>query len=356
MPDTSPRLDLPYLQPSQAQKHITHNEALQGLDTLVQLSAEAVGATEPPAAPAEGEVHVLGTGATGAWAGQDGAVATWEAGAWRFRWPRPGWRVWDLAGEALRIWTGSAWVLPPAAPVAFENLPGVGIGTASDATNLLAVAAAATLFSHAGAGHRVTVNKAAAGDTASLLFQSGWSGRAEIGLAGSEALSFKVSADGGTWQEALRFDGATGALAAGLRFPATPAPVAGANTLDCYAEGAWTPVFGTDGNAPAGSDVTATGGYVKVGRLVLANFSLTVADKGSGGSGTVVIGGLPFQGAGRGALSHPGITLPGGGGAMGLLAGTDLAVGSGDGTPLGWSALPAGGFGLGGSLAYIADA
>jgi hypothetical protein len=33
----SPRLRLPYLQPAQAQKHVTHNEALQVLDTEEQL-------------------------------------------------------------------------------------------------------------------------------------------------------------------------------------------------------------------------------------------------------------------------------------------------------------------------------
>ena len=49
MPDTSPNLVLPYLMPSQAQKHVTHNEALQLLDAVVQLTVEAFGATTPPA-------------------------------------------------------------------------------------------------------------------------------------------------------------------------------------------------------------------------------------------------------------------------------------------------------------------
>lgn len=36
MSEVSARLELPILQPSQAQKHLTHNEALQRLDVLVQ--------------------------------------------------------------------------------------------------------------------------------------------------------------------------------------------------------------------------------------------------------------------------------------------------------------------------------
>ena len=37
MPDTSHALSLPLIQPSQAQKHVTHNEALRILDAVVQL-------------------------------------------------------------------------------------------------------------------------------------------------------------------------------------------------------------------------------------------------------------------------------------------------------------------------------
>ena len=35
MTDTSSNLKLPFILPSQAQKHVTHNEALQILDALV---------------------------------------------------------------------------------------------------------------------------------------------------------------------------------------------------------------------------------------------------------------------------------------------------------------------------------
>jgi hypothetical protein len=49
MSDTSHILGLPYIQPAQAQKHVTHNEVLRVLDALVQLSVEDRDQTAPPA-------------------------------------------------------------------------------------------------------------------------------------------------------------------------------------------------------------------------------------------------------------------------------------------------------------------
>ena len=65
------------------------------------------------------------------------------------------------------------------------------------------MASPATLLTHAGGGHQLKINKAGPGQTASLLYQTDWSGRAEMGLAGGDNFSVKVSADGATWAEAL---------------------------------------------------------------------------------------------------------------------------------------------------------
>ena len=93
-----------------------------------------------------------------------------------------------------------------------------GVNATADATTKFAVAAAASLFNHAGNGHQHKINKNAAGDTASLLFQTGTSGRAEMGTAGDDNFHFKVSADGSTWKEAIVIDRSTGAAS----FPLTP--------------------------------------------------------------------------------------------------------------------------------------
>ena len=92
-----------------------------------------------------------------------------------------------------------------------STIPKLGVNTSADTTNRLAVSSAATLLSHAGAGHQLKLNKNAAADTLSLLYQTNWSGRAEMGLAGSDDFELKVSADGSTWTTALKTS-ATGAV------------------------------------------------------------------------------------------------------------------------------------------------
>jgi len=211
--DNSARLNLPYIAPSQAQKHVTVNEALQILDVLTQLSVVEIGALNPPSTPDAREVYVIGDTPTGDWAAHAGDLAYRSESGWLFIAPQAGWRAWDQTAERLSVFDGAAWVT---SETVTQNTDGLGVQTTWDATNRLAVASNATLFSHAGAGHQMKVNKAAAADTASLLFQSDWTGHAEIGLAGETALSVKISDDGAAWQTALRFDAAAGEIDAGL--------------------------------------------------------------------------------------------------------------------------------------------
>lgn len=110
----------------------------------------------------------------------------------------------------MRVLTASGWTA--AHPDTLSNLTALGVNTTPDAVNRLAVASAASLFSHDGAGHHLKINKAAPEDTASLLFQTNWSGRAEMGTNGSDAWSLKVSADGTNWQDAVIAQGGTGQI------------------------------------------------------------------------------------------------------------------------------------------------
>ncbi len=82
MSDTTTHLGLPYLLAAQAQKHVTHNEALRLLDAMVQLSVLDRTRTTPPASPADGNRHLVASGATGLWAGWDLNIAFWVDGAW----------------------------------------------------------------------------------------------------------------------------------------------------------------------------------------------------------------------------------------------------------------------------------
>lgn len=208
MTDATANLALPYIMAAQAQKHITHNEAIRALDCLVHLSVADRDLGAPPAVPLEGARYLVATAASGAWSGRGGQIAAFQDGAWSFHVPKSGWRCWVADEGLLLAFDGALWRDAGAAslnPAAF-----VGVNATADATNRLTVSSAASLFNHAGAGHQIKVNKSAAGQTASQLFQTGFSGRAEIGLTGDDNLHVKVSADGTTWREALVITAATG--------------------------------------------------------------------------------------------------------------------------------------------------
>ncbi|MDH2326893.1 DUF2793 domain-containing protein [Cereibacter sp. SYSU M97828] len=203
MSSLSPALSLPFLEPAQAQKHVTHNEALRLLDVLVQPVVKDRTLRTPPAAPSEGDRHIVAAGATGDWAGRDGRIAVRVEQHWEFIAPQPGWKAHLLAEGANATWTGTVWATPAEQDLRAQRL---GVSATPDDVNRLAVAAPATLLNHAGAGHQLKVNKAAAADTASLLFQNGHSGRAEMGIVGGDNFTVKVSADGNSFATAMTID------------------------------------------------------------------------------------------------------------------------------------------------------
>ncbi|WP_116652860.1 DUF2793 domain-containing protein [Pelagibacterium sediminicola] len=200
------RLDLPLIAAEQAQKHVTHNEALLILDAATQLRLTARDLTDPPETPEPGETFAIGTGATAAWEGRDGQLACWTEGGWRYLIPRTGWVAWDETDAAPVIFEGGNW------RAFLSNVSGLGIGALPDETNRLAVRSEAALFTaipdgDGGNGNlRLTLNKETAADSATLIFQSGWSGRAEIGLSGNDDFAFKVSPDGEAWSTAMTLD------------------------------------------------------------------------------------------------------------------------------------------------------
>ncbi|OED45834.1 hypothetical protein AB838_22195 [Rhodobacteraceae bacterium (ex Bugula neritina AB1)] len=257
MTQASPILALPYLMPAQAQKHVTHNEALQMLDALVQLRVEGFDAVTPPTSPALGETHALAASPAGAWAGHPHALAVWQGEGWLFLAPLPGWRAWGIAEQELRVWDGNSWILPPADT---QNLARLGVGTTADAANPLAVSGPATLLSHAGAGHQLKINKSASAETASLLFQSNWSGRAEMGLAGSNDFAVKLSANGSSWSTALALTPA-GRAGFGTASPAAHLEIQGSSDDYLLAGDGGSPDFrlGADGNGACAGAWTGGG-------------------------------------------------------------------------------------------------
>jgi hypothetical protein len=299
--DSTTNLNLPYIMAAQAQKHVTHNEALLALDALVQLSVLDKDLASPPGSPVNDARYIVAATATGAWTGHEKKIAAYQDGAWIIYTPREGWLAWVADEDKIYVYTGSAWtlfvtgslnaVVEDPAPqlggnldgnghnIGFDNNTGItddsgneqvvfhktasavnqvgitnaatgsgpqltaeggdtnidlnlagkgtghvktpllGVNTGADTTTRFALSAAASLFNHAGNGHQHKINKNASGDTASLLFQTNFSGRAEMGTAGDDDFHVKVSPDGSAWKEAILIDRANGKAS----FPNTPA-------------------------------------------------------------------------------------------------------------------------------------
>ncbi len=108
MTETS-NLSLPLLQPSQAQKHVTVNEALVRLDALSALVLLSRSLPSPPEGVADGSCYALPASASGLWAGQGGRVAIFVNGGWIFVDPRRGWRAWIEDEHVLALYDGASW-------------------------------------------------------------------------------------------------------------------------------------------------------------------------------------------------------------------------------------------------------
>ena len=120
------KFELPLVQASQAQKHVTVNEAVQRLEAVSQLRIEATSVPTPPVAPSEGEVYAVGPGATGLWTGADGLLAVFLNGGWEFITPRTGWTAWEAESGQRMVFDGVDWIAnamavsPSGAATAFE--------------------------------------------------------------------------------------------------------------------------------------------------------------------------------------------------------------------------------------------
>ena len=296
----TPNLSLPYIMAAQAQKHVTHNDAVRALDAVVQLAVLDSGLATPPVSPTEGDRYIIAGGATGVWSGKDAQIAAWQDGAWMFYAPREGWLAWVADEDTLFAWDGSAW-----SGVSTQTAEQFGINTAADPINRLSVKADAALFSHddvtPGSGDmRAKLNKSAAAKTASFLFQDNSSGRAEIGLTGDDDLHFKVSSDGTSFREAILIDRTAGSVA----FPHTADVgynylingdfsinqrgfAGGALAAGDYGYDRWKADTGGANTSVSGETVTLTGGtlvqVIEAPLLAGAQVTVSIEDLSGGG-------------------------------------------------------------------------
>lgn len=137
--ETTPRLGLRTLIPGQAQKEITVNECWQILDAVVAAAVEEPARVDPPTAPVIGPSYIVANGATGGWAGQDGAIAAFTPGGWRFVPPTDGLCVLvKSTGVTLRYANGGWSLVLAAQQAAISDVAG---GTTVDTESRAAISA-----------------------------------------------------------------------------------------------------------------------------------------------------------------------------------------------------------------------
>lgn len=110
MTDATSRFNMPLLASGQAQKEVTHNEALALVDVLTSAVVESMLST-PPTDPNAGQGWIIGTAPTGSWSGREGSLAFWTGGGWRFIVPPEGMKVWMRVAELEARRAATQWEL-----------------------------------------------------------------------------------------------------------------------------------------------------------------------------------------------------------------------------------------------------
>ena len=214
MADTSSSLSLPFIQPNQAQKHVTHNEALRIVDVVAQLGVVSDDQTTAPGAASDGARYIVDAGASGEWAGHDGEIALYEDNTWRFFVPRAGWRAFVINREALVAFDGAEWIDLDSAELEDIETFGLGMSTLPGTPFAAKVNTAlwtALYQADGGTGSMMsTLNKEAPTDDGGFVFQQDFQTRGLIGLFGSDDLRLATSPDGTTFFDGLVISNATG--------------------------------------------------------------------------------------------------------------------------------------------------
>jgi hypothetical protein len=103
------RLGLPMLAPGQAQKELSHNEALQMLDFAVAAAVEEPPRASPPSAAAIGSCYIVAASPTGTWAGKAHHLAAYTSGGWRFLAPIEGLSAYIRSTSLPALFRSGGW-------------------------------------------------------------------------------------------------------------------------------------------------------------------------------------------------------------------------------------------------------
>lgn len=168
----SPNLNLTYLAASQAQKHVTVNEALRVLDALCNLTIIDRNLTSPPGSPGEGDCYIVASTGADGWAGHDLEIAFYADSAWQFVTPRNGWKAFIVDEQQFVYWSTDA------SPDAWVDMPGYGGSS-------VGVSAEGSLV-----GTRGEINLVEGNNVAITVTDNSGDGRVDVTLSATAAVDF----------------------------------------------------------------------------------------------------------------------------------------------------------------------
>jgi hypothetical protein len=119
----TPNLQIPLMASNALQKEVMYNEAVLAIDTVFADVAIDIGTNTPPGSPNDGDVHIIGTAPTGAWAGKQNQITFYWNG-WNFITPPARMQMYISSASGYYNWNGTAW---NAGYLGFTNGPITGL-------------------------------------------------------------------------------------------------------------------------------------------------------------------------------------------------------------------------------------
>ena len=154
----SNNLLITHIEQNQSQKEVTINEAINRIESILNIGAIDKGINTPPSSPNNGDLYIIGSSPTDEWSDNSQNIAYYDSG-WKFIIPNEGMTIWVNDEDLHYSWNGTNWIIGSNDTIQ---------------SNLIT-------FDTLSGDVQVKINKDTSSDKASFLFQTGFSSRAEFG-------------------------------------------------------------------------------------------------------------------------------------------------------------------------------
>lgn len=104
------KLNLPHIITAQAQKEVTHNDALNLLDIFTRPTVLEMAKNTPPVSPIAGDCYVVGASPTDEFIGHEQEIACYTSNGWLFAMPFKWLDVVNDTDQIRYVYDGTAWL------------------------------------------------------------------------------------------------------------------------------------------------------------------------------------------------------------------------------------------------------